>query len=162
MLVLVTLSPWTPWAGSIQVCIHRGHGSAKGILFLSPAQAEGTELWGRMPHCPASQQVTSAPLLQEVTFSSSSSLTRLTSELYPQPFWTPPALGEHNFLQRCMEINKTWVMAGNICARTTRAASGSLSAAFGDAGWLPTPICYKPVVKRQDVKPTNCSSAERK
>lgn len=33
--------------------------------------------------CPATQQVTSTLLLQEMAFSSSSSLTILTSELYP-------------------------------------------------------------------------------
>lgn len=79
---------------------------------MSPAQAEGTELWGRTPHCSASQQETSAPLLQEMTFSSSSSLTSLTSKLYPRSFLTPSALGEHNYLQRCLEILKAWVLAG--------------------------------------------------
>lgn len=161
MLLLITLPPWIPWAGSMSLCTREGHGSANGILFLSPAQAEGTELRGRMPHCPASQQVTPALLLQKVTFSSSSSRTSLTSELYPRSFQIPPALGERNYFQRCLEINEAWVMAGtHPCQDHHSSLRLAQSCLWGC--WLPTPICYNPAVKRQDVEPTNCSSAERK
>lgn len=86
----------------------------------------------------------SALLLQVMTFSSSSSLTSLTSKLHPRSFWTPPALGEHNYLQGCLEMNKAWVMAGtHLCQDHHSTPRLAQSCLWGC--WLPKSVCNQSV-----------------